>query len=980
MLLCFVVASQWLHAQGLYHYSSNPFSQKFEQTRIYGYQQAKTDLKAGKPVKGLALYDYGKNWADSLEQFVELEKLSIFLSKKDTIELTAAFEQLSRLPTLKYLTITHSWYTGTKEEMLRIPQNFGKLNQLEGLSIRTGNPADLRAVWAAFPKFNNLVALELESLSGQSDFPEAIRFCKKLQYLSATLPVKMTLPAWLGELKSLEYVIIRSGFSGGWIPKQSLAALKEILPSLTALKMLEIKHYVIKGADLKALSETLQSLSIESCAVSESDELTAALNRCKKLESIEFKNNILAPFASMIKVELPALKMLNFSNLYEDSLRKKPLRVTMDFSTSTQLKELYLIGILGETLPKGIEQMIHLEELNLSKNSLTQLPDTEKLTKLKSLTSYNNQLIELPKSLGKLLDLRVLNVADNQLKELPEGIANASKLHTLRLYNNKLVELPSKLAKLNQLQELSVSGNQLAVLPKNLGELQSLKTLSVFNNSLKELPNSIGQLKSLVVLHASHNPITKLPETLGDCDSLRNLLLANCQLETLPASIGKLKLLAYLMFGDGDFIFSERVNGNDDFNNMPAKNHNQLRSLPVSLAQCRQLTNLDLSRNKYWEEKELWPVIQQLRIQTGTVNLSDCNLDSIPVTGWQDTEIQSLLLSNNQLTQFPVDWFKAKGIRTIALNRNKLTPATMNQHFASFEERLLLGEEMGIDVAKPFPKNKQMARAYLNLANKKINTGDVPRFVEYMKQVQQIDSTEAKYATELWARFYFHTHQYRRAVDSTTKVVDRYFKFEKMNTQPPNARRGLPVALYVDLRGQSKWKLGDSLGAIKDYELLVEDYKIFSPNLFGRLGVWYKRYRPTAGKSGATFDKAINMYESIQNQPPMVQLSVAEVYFMNDQADKAYEYLFGLEKSKFKPDEKLLADYLLLAAQIAQKQAGEEEMEAFEKRLKSQELKVRNWSYQLFEEALGSLEYPKEQKVLISRLTNAMKSQSVLVD
>jgi tetratricopeptide (TPR) repeat protein len=250
-----------------------------------------------------------------------------------------------------------------------------------------------------------------------------------------------------------------------------------------------------------------------------------------------------------------------------------------------------------------------------------------------------------------------------------------------------------------------------------------------------------------------------------------------------------------------------------------------------------------------------------------------------------------------------------------------------------------------------------------------------------MKEVQQIDSTEGRYNVELWSRFYFHTHQYRRAIDSFNMVIERYFKFEKERQKSSQTQqRGMPVALYVDLRGQSKWQLGDSLGAIKDYELLVNDYKLFAPNLWGRLGVWYKRYHPTAGKSGAAFDKAISMYEAVRNQPPMVQLSAAEVYFMNDQADKAYEYLFGLDKTNFKPDEKLLADYLLLCTQIAQKQAGEDEVSTFEKLLKSQNIQIKNWSYQLFEEALNSVEIAPEQKTLLKRLTASTKTHSLVVD
>ncbi|WP_428656114.1 leucine-rich repeat domain-containing protein [Runella sp.] len=964
LLLWLITTSQGLKAQT----SQNPYRKV---SNYRGLISAKAEIKAGRPVKYLFLNDYEQGWADSLEQFSDLEVISVSISKKDSIKLLRVFDQLGRLPKLKSFTLNR--YSGSSQDTLKIPYSFVRLKNLEELNLKISGNVDLGVVWNMLPHLNSLTALELDLSHNRNDLIPILHKCKNLKSLNITLPTEMKLLPALSDFKSLEYLAIH-----GRLPLRQPLLLSG-LSDLTSLKGLDIGNFRIKGSDFK-VSESLRYISLGNCVISESDELLASLNRCPHLEVISMRITVLAPFSSAAVLELPNLKELTFSDLYEDTLHRKPLTGMPDFSRSTQLKVLYLPKMLAGSLPKGLEQMTQLETLDLSGNRLTQLPDLGKMTKLVNLRVNNNQLTELPKTIGKAVKLKTLNLDNNQLSELPSGRFNAVELEYLTLQNNKLVSFSGDFSKLEKLKSLTISGNKLTELPKSLGNCSRLQNLQLSNNELTSLPASIGQLKSLKSLDVSHNPLTQLPETLTNCDSLESLVLANCRLETLPNSIGKLQRLNYLNLADAEFVYVNRNRDVGTMDQLPAKNHNQLRSLPTSLADCRNLKMLDLSRNKYWDESALWPVIQQLHMPEGTVNLTDCNLSSVPMTGWLDTEIRNLQLVNNSITQFPSDWYKAKGIKSIVLIRNKLTPPPMNQEYRSFEERLLLGEEMGIDVPKPFPKTKEMARAYLNQAGKKVNTGDIPRFVEYMKEAQRIDSTEGRYLVDLWGRFYFHTHQYRRAIDSFNVVVERYLKIEKERLKPQERPRGMPIALYVDLRGQSKWKLGDSLGAIKDYELLMEDYKIFSPNLFGRLGVWYKRYRPTAGKSGATFDKAINMYESVQNQPPMVQLSAAEVYFMNDQADKAYEYLFGLEKSKFKPDEKLLADYLLLTAQIAQKQAGEEEVETFEKRLKSKDIKVRNWSYQLFEEALDSLEYPKEQKALISRLTNAMKAQSVLVD
>ncbi|AEI49012.1 leucine-rich repeat domain-containing protein [Runella slithyformis] len=972
LLLWTVLITQRLQAQN----GQNPY-RTFSGYQGYMYGTAKAEIKAGRPVKSLILNDYDKSWLDSLGQFKELERVSLTLSNVTVFQLSAVFEQLARVPTLSTLTLHR--YVVKSQDTVIIPRSFAKLNTLENLSIQTNEGVDLSAVWEALPQFERLKVLEVEFSQKQVGFPAGLRKCKNLKSLTVTMPAGMSLPAEIGELKSLDYLTLQGKYhENGAKPLID----PQFLPGFTSLKGLVVSSFRIQGTDLKGLGESLQSIGLYYCTISEPDELIKSLNRCRILASFRLQNLTLSPFSAAAKLELPNLKELFFSDLYEDSLRKKPIAGVPDFSASTQLKVLHLERVLGESLPKGLDQLTELETLHLAGNQLTQLPDLGRMTKLRMIVVNNNQLKELPKGIAKAQKLRGLNAANNQLSELPPGLFNASELEFVFLANNHLEKLPADFSKLQKLKDLNISGNQLTELPKNIGSGGNLQNLQLSNNELTALPNSIGQLKRLKSLDVSHNPLTQLPESLSDCDSLERLVLSNCRLETLPNSLGKLQHLNFLNLADADMVYVNRTSMEGRVEQLPAKNHNQLRSLPASLAHCRKLVNLELSRNKYWEEKDLWPVIQQLRIPQGTVNLAECNLSAVPMTGWLDTQIQNLYLVKNELTQFPTEWYKAKGIKSIVLFQNKLTPPAMNQEFRSFEERLLLGEEMGVDVPKPFPKTKEMARAYLNQAGKKVNTGDIPRFVEYMKEVQRIDSTEGKYAIELWSRFYFHTHQYRRAIDSMNVVINRYFNYEKERPKREGQpqQRGLPVALYVDLRGQSKWKLGDSLGAIKDYELLVNDYKLFAPNLWGRLGVWYKRYRPTTGKSGAAFDKAINMYEAVQNQPPMVQLSAAEVYFMNDQADKAYEYLFGLDRTKFKPEENRLADYLLLAAQVAQKQAGEEEVETFEKRLKSDKLKIQGWSYQLFEEALNSLDYPTEQKALLRRLTASLKAQSVLVD
>lgn len=954
-LFQFSIAQEW----------GNPYLEKFNAFQNVDYETALNDVKAGKTVKALSLYQTGRG--SSLAPFTEVERITVVLSA-DSVKMIKTFEELSLLPKLQYLIIT------SYNNSAYLPKNISKLTNLKGVSFLTHHQFNTSFLWQALPEMKALETLQLSFPNNITALPNEIRNCKNLKSLSLSVPFLMTLPEWLSELSSLEYLQFSALYNNP--NRRALSDIQPILAKLSSLKSLQIDNFALKGSYLMTLNPSTQILIINNCKVADSNIFFESINKAPSVEKLSLMNLQIQPPLPEIKLRLPNLKHLTITSLYTDSLQKNRWEGIPDgLVESSQLKFLDLGNVLGENLPKGIENLVELESLNLSNNRLKELPDLGRLTQLKSLTVSNNQLKQLPKSISKLLKLEALYIAQNLLDELPDEIFNSPELRYIYVGNNELSILPNALTKLKKLAYLDASFNRLKELPKNIGDCSQLQQLQLSGNELKNLPNSIGKLKRLTNLNLFNNPLAQLPETIGDCDRLSYLKMSNCALTSLPTTLGKLRQLKFLSVQNSASYQNPPVRSEIE-TKYPVKNHNQLRSLPIALVNCQQLSTLDLMGNPSLGEKTLWPTIQQFRLPMLTINLSNCQLDSIPMTGWHDTQLANLQLGSNQLTQLPTDWFKTKGIKQLALFNNKLPPVLMN--YSSFEERLLIGEEMGIDVPKPFPDTKEMARAYLNQARQKMNTGDIPKFVSYMKEVERIDVTEGRWATELWGRFYFHSHQYRRAVDSLTVVIDSYFKTIKEAARP--AQRGLPVAPMIDFRGQAKWRLGDSLGAIKDYEMMVEDYKLFAPNLWGRLGVWYKLYRPTSGKSGAAFDKAIGMYEMVRNQPPMVQMSAAEVYLLSEQPDKAYEYMYGLNQDNYKPDEKILAEYLLLCAQIVQKKANESELRAFESKLKKLEFKVKNWSYQLLEDSLSAWSLEKEYIEQLRQLTKAMKVQSVVVD
>ncbi len=107
-------------------------------------------------------------------------------------------------------------------------------------------------------------------------------------------------------------------------------------------------------------------------------------------------------------------------------------------------------------VPKGIEKLTQLKDLDLWHNQLISVKSLEELTQLRSLALFSNQLTEV-KGLEKLVKLTALHLNDNKLTEV-KGLENLTQLKGLALGKNKLTDV-NGLEKLTQLKALVLTGN-----------------------------------------------------------------------------------------------------------------------------------------------------------------------------------------------------------------------------------------------------------------------------------------------------------------------------------------------------------------------------------------------------------------------------------------------------------------------------------------------------------------------------------------
>lgn len=182
--------------------------------------------------------------------------------------------------------------------------------------------------------------------------------------------------------------------------------------------------------------------------------------------------------------------------------------------TLAQLKNLELTGItrlqLSENLtefPSDIFELADtLEELDLSNNQLSDLPDDlYRLKKLKILFFSNNLFTHLPSCIAKCEQLEMIGFKSNQISEVSE---DSLPLITrwLILTDNQIQKIPDSIGRLTRLQKLALAGNQLTSLPASMSNCTNLELIRLSANKLEQFPNVLLDLPKLAWLAFSGNP------------------------------------------------------------------------------------------------------------------------------------------------------------------------------------------------------------------------------------------------------------------------------------------------------------------------------------------------------------------------------------------------------------------------------------------------------------------------------------------
>ncbi|KAG1324512.1 hypothetical protein G6F62_009058 [Rhizopus arrhizus] len=255
-----------------------------------------------------------------------------------------------------------------------------------------------------------------------------------------------------------------------------------------------------RGLNNNQLKYELQSLNY--CFLNIT-ELDLSRNRLTSLPSqiIHLKNlkilNLVSNQINIIPTELYKLQSLQVLNLSQNKIKTIPHEMPINLRNLVTLR---IAANQIDQLPSSLHHWAHMKHFELGSvyggNQLTKLPkDIINMSQLEELDISNNQLSSIPNHFV-IPTLNTLNLSNNHLDYIPNTIAHCHRLVSLNLSKNNLTSLPSDLMNLQQLKSLDISDNLLCILPSEILENMSSTTLLITGNPLTRPSHSDSQNKS----------------------------------------------------------------------------------------------------------------------------------------------------------------------------------------------------------------------------------------------------------------------------------------------------------------------------------------------------------------------------------------------------------------------------------------------------------------------------------------------------
>ncbi|KOM55750.1 hypothetical protein LR48_Vigan10g164200 [Vigna angularis] len=416
-----------------------------------------------------------------------------------------------------------------------------------------------------------------------------------------------------------------------------------------------------------------------------------------------------------------------------------------------------------------------LKLLSFSNNNLGVLPTFHGFDALESLDmSFNAMRGNIVLEIDGLVSLKILNLSLNVFSgSLPTKLGRSMVLEHLLLSNNSFEgKIPDELLSYENLTWIDLKNNRLShSIPTNIGKLSKLETLILSNNDLTgEIPTSLANItklsrfaanqnnftgsipsgitKYLTSLDLSYNTLSgAIPEDFLSPQQLQVVDLTNNTLNgSLPTKVSP--NLFRLRFGSNQLsgnIPSDAFVEVQNLTYLELDNNIFTGSIPPKLGSCRDLTLLNLARNRLSGvlPREIANLTNLHVLQLQLNNLSG----SIPTQIGQLHKLLTLNLSRNSLTgPIPSEISSLSGLNFLYLQGNYLS-GTIPTSIGKFDHllELQLGENHLSGVIPSMPLSLQVT---LNLSSNHFN-GSIPSSFGTLSSLEILDLSNNNFSGKI---------------------------------------------------------------------------------------------------------------------------------------------------------------------------------------------------------------------------------------
>ncbi|CAF3713529.1 unnamed protein product [Rotaria socialis] len=338
----------------------------------------------------------------------------------------------------------------------------------------------------------------------------------------------------------------------------------QILSELPNLKRLSLRLFNLSNSlnianNTNLILRKLTQLSLQSCLLTEINDIEIFANLFPNLERLDLSENRLEYFNIPLISSLKKLKVFILSKNKIRHLNIHPSLSTMTLNPSNSLIELDLSYNGIETINENIFELVssQLEILNLRNNELLTEKQLTFLIHLKRLREFylDYNRLESINQVNFPASLKILSLKNNHLNQIDFSILmHLEYLEKLFLSSNKLTKLSLKIKNLfpsleifeldrnhlsfissinaPKLKQLNLDGNYLGgkIDKKIFSNLPSLEKVHLRDNQIESIDNNSFHNSRLQLLDLRNNSLktfpllTKINETLQTLFLRRNLI------------------------------------------------------------------------------------------------------------------------------------------------------------------------------------------------------------------------------------------------------------------------------------------------------------------------------------------------------------------------------------------------------------------------------------------------------------------------